>query len=454
MPQDDPATDKLDSWKEIAAYVGRDVRTVIRWEQNGGLPIYRVPVGQRQAVYAYRHEIDEWMKRGANGSEALASLLEIAAARPEWSRGVTSVPTPAGHSQDAARPPRFSLRIAIPFALVTLAFLGGYLLFLRFSPPRIVLDGEIQITGDNTVKRNLITDGRYLYFGETREGRIVLSRVSVHGGPSERIATPFVQAEPVDVTRDGHQLLVLAGEGQESERTLWIVRTDSGNFHRVGSLLCHTAAWSPDGRRIACGSGNSIYLTADEGTTSKLIHRFAVIPDLLRWSLDGKRLLILLRDPATDSSVVWEVLLSSPDYAALDSLVPAFLVPGRYGSVAIVDREDDAFLGDGERIGLLRRRRWPWQNGFTLTQRAGEAIQSDALAIDPAAQRLYMSRGSPGDNELDWYDRKSHQFRPFLPEFPLAMSTFRAMDAGLPGCANRAIPCGSAQRMAMRRGKS
>ena len=51
-------SDRLDSWKEIAAYVGRDVRTVIRWEQKGGLPVYRIPVGQRQAVYELKHEID------------------------------------------------------------------------------------------------------------------------------------------------------------------------------------------------------------------------------------------------------------------------------------------------------------------------------------------------------------------------------------------------------------
>ena len=54
--------DRLDSWKEIASYVGRDVRTVIRWEQEGGFPVHRIPVGQRRSVFAYRHEIDEWLR--------------------------------------------------------------------------------------------------------------------------------------------------------------------------------------------------------------------------------------------------------------------------------------------------------------------------------------------------------------------------------------------------------
>jgi tetratricopeptide (TPR) repeat protein len=51
---------QLDSWKEIAAYLDRDVRTVIRWEKKEGLPIHR-HVHQKQAsVYAYRSEIDTW----------------------------------------------------------------------------------------------------------------------------------------------------------------------------------------------------------------------------------------------------------------------------------------------------------------------------------------------------------------------------------------------------------
>src|SRR5215813_4888087 len=51
---------RLDSWKEIAAHLGRNERTAIRWEKRG-LPIHRVPGGQRQAVFAYANEIDAWL---------------------------------------------------------------------------------------------------------------------------------------------------------------------------------------------------------------------------------------------------------------------------------------------------------------------------------------------------------------------------------------------------------
>ena len=34
------AEDRLDSWKEIAAYLNRDVTTVQRWEKREGMPVH------------------------------------------------------------------------------------------------------------------------------------------------------------------------------------------------------------------------------------------------------------------------------------------------------------------------------------------------------------------------------------------------------------------------------
>ena len=38
----DPRGRRLESWKEIAAYLGRDITTVRRWERREGLPVYRI----------------------------------------------------------------------------------------------------------------------------------------------------------------------------------------------------------------------------------------------------------------------------------------------------------------------------------------------------------------------------------------------------------------------------
>ena len=51
---------RLDSWKEIARYLGRDVRTVQRWEQQEGLPVHRHFHRKRGSVYAITAEIDRW----------------------------------------------------------------------------------------------------------------------------------------------------------------------------------------------------------------------------------------------------------------------------------------------------------------------------------------------------------------------------------------------------------
>lgn len=56
--------DRLDSWKEIAAYVSRGVRTVRRWEREEGLPVHRHVHRVLGSVYAYKSEIDAWRQSG------------------------------------------------------------------------------------------------------------------------------------------------------------------------------------------------------------------------------------------------------------------------------------------------------------------------------------------------------------------------------------------------------
>src|SRR5882724_13465817 len=56
----DPQGRRLESWKEIAAYLGRDVTTVRRWEKREGLPVYRILHSKLGSVYAYSTELDAW----------------------------------------------------------------------------------------------------------------------------------------------------------------------------------------------------------------------------------------------------------------------------------------------------------------------------------------------------------------------------------------------------------
>ena len=61
----DPAGRRLDSWKEVAAYLNRDVSTVRRWERREGLPIHRLRHESRDSIFADSAEIDAWLQERA-----------------------------------------------------------------------------------------------------------------------------------------------------------------------------------------------------------------------------------------------------------------------------------------------------------------------------------------------------------------------------------------------------
>ena len=68
----DQTNDRLDSWKEIAAYLKKEVRTVQRWEKSSGLPVRRLAHGKQGTVFAYKSELDAWWQESQsnlNGEE-------------------------------------------------------------------------------------------------------------------------------------------------------------------------------------------------------------------------------------------------------------------------------------------------------------------------------------------------------------------------------------------------
>ena len=58
----------LNSWKEIAAYLGRGVRTVQRWERELGLPVRRPRGKERSAVIALTPDLDSWLHKVPQGT--------------------------------------------------------------------------------------------------------------------------------------------------------------------------------------------------------------------------------------------------------------------------------------------------------------------------------------------------------------------------------------------------
>ncbi len=89
--------DRLDSWKEIAAYLRRGTRTVQRWESIEGLPVHRLQHGRLGSVYAYKGELDAWWKSrqatidkeviDTNGGGASVAVLPFADMSQEKDQG-------------------------------------------------------------------------------------------------------------------------------------------------------------------------------------------------------------------------------------------------------------------------------------------------------------------------------------------------------------------------------
>lgn len=57
---------RLNSWKEIASFLQKDVRTVQRWEKNEGLPVHRKPHDKLSSVFAYESELEAWWNQGSH----------------------------------------------------------------------------------------------------------------------------------------------------------------------------------------------------------------------------------------------------------------------------------------------------------------------------------------------------------------------------------------------------
>src|SRR5512133_1841719 len=54
------ADDRLESWKEIAVFLRRDIRTVQRWEKTEHMPVHRHVHDKLGSIYAFKSELTEW----------------------------------------------------------------------------------------------------------------------------------------------------------------------------------------------------------------------------------------------------------------------------------------------------------------------------------------------------------------------------------------------------------
>jgi hypothetical protein len=98
----------LQAWKDIAAYMRRDVRTVQRWEKLLELPIHRLTDSRSGSVFAYKSELDAWRETRALQIEACQAKM-----------------TAPGNTPETKTPEQIRIRVSFPWAAAVLGALVG-----------------------------------------------------------------------------------------------------------------------------------------------------------------------------------------------------------------------------------------------------------------------------------------------------------------------------------------
>jgi Tol biopolymer transport system component len=197
--------DRLDSWKEIAAYLKRDVTTVQRWEKREEMPVHRHLHDRMGSVYASRAELDAWT-RSRNPPAAQENGNDAVAPQP-----------PA--------PPPLSAR--------TLPSRWTFVLPLAAAVCVIAIAAIFWLHRMEYFWRNPIADARF-------------QTVTDFDGLEQAAA----------VSRDGHLVAFLSD--RDGYTDVWVTQVGSGEFHNLthGSAAglanpsIRTLGFSPDGSLV------------------------------------------------------------------------------------------------------------------------------------------------------------------------------------------------------------
>ena len=278
------APDRLDSWKEIAAFFGRGVTTVQRWEEDEELPVHRHGHAKRGTVYAFKAELARWQAGRSLTPTPAETVAEVTADSSE-APPPTATPhllpqlpdvehvTP-GHARGIL--PWYALSPKVLGVLAALA-IGGLGI-------RAMTSTRATIVPDSSVSRPLANDDAYeAYPTLSPDGTLVAYRWSRAEAPGLYIKRTSggaswaleVDGSPTDVRRDsfpkwspdGHSIAFLRERGS----SVWDVRVVSssgGTSRRVTQITSGSVSWMPDNAtlavsdRAASGEPYSVYLVS------------------------------------------------------------------------------------------------------------------------------------------------------------------------------------------------
>jgi Tol biopolymer transport system component len=288
-----PGEERLESWKEIAAYLNRSVRTLHRWEKEEGLPVHRQLHKELGSVFAYKSELEAWSRSRSVGTEVRANTREPGS--PYRSRLVAT--------------------IALSGAVVLIASLA-YIGARGSRPERSGPDARV-------ASLELIStfSGSHRWPSLSPDGRMV-AFVSEAGGTPQVWIKNLASGNPVQLTFDD----------SPASRPRWSAQGDRIVYSRVGSGIWSVPSLGGEPRQIIRDGRN-----ADLSRDGRLV--FERAGEVFLAGPDGSDVRILPhpRRPNAYYGDSWPTF--SPDGTSIALFVTE---EGRYGDYWIVP------LGGGE----------------------------------------------------------------------------------------------------------
>jgi eukaryotic-like serine/threonine-protein kinase len=270
--------DRLDSWKQIATYLGKGVRTVIRWEKTEGLPVHRHPHETRSSVFAYKSELDAW--RSNRPTEPTEAELPVRPRRWRWA-AVSAVVVLAMLLmswvwRQMPRPgPDFPLKTepltSYPGEQYSPSFSpdGSHFAFVWNGPRQDNFDVYIQTVGLPEPRRLTYhpdvdfspawsPDGRWIAFlRRSPQDHVTVWLIAALGGTERKLAelsvVHYMDGTQLSWSPDGKWLAVADREGGSSG--LFLLSVERGEKRRLTKTELVRGhldpTFSPDGKHLA-----------------------------------------------------------------------------------------------------------------------------------------------------------------------------------------------------------
>lgn len=314
-----PAAERLDSWKEISAYLKRDPRTLQRWEKSEGLPVHRHVHDSQTSVYAFPAELDAWLAGRTNSANGGAGQEPFFRRRSVllWTLGII-IAAAAYPAYRYVRPPVRSVHERHLLRREDVDMPGLPSWDGRFVPYRTT-DAEMHIFELDTGRSRLVMKtpqaGNYVNFAASPDGRQVAYDLEFPHGPAQlRVVStdnsedrliftdPKYQAiNPWSWSADGNQIAAMLWSG-DGTRSLALVNARTNAVRIIYSSPNNPGRprISPDGRYVAFNEkGNILVIPAAGGVPTEAVSHPAM--DMIAgWAPDGRLVFTSDRSGKTD----------------------------------------------------------------------------------------------------------------------------------------------------------